>query len=152
MSEAGIPCIADPGAEVVALAHQKNIRVKPLTGPSSIILALMASGFNGQNFVFHGYLPINATERNKKIKEMERISIEQNQTQIFIETPYRNNTLLEAILKNCKPNTLLCIGSEITNPGKENIKSAEVGDWAKRKINLHKIPAVFIIYGGNNRL
>ena len=114
VSEAGVPAVADPGAALVKIAHQKNIRVIPLTGPSSILMALMASGMNGQSFCFHGYLPIDKNERIKKIKSLEIVAQKNNQAQIFIETPYRNNALMNDILQHCEANTLLCIATDIT--------------------------------------
>jgi len=146
MSEAGIPCVADPGYQIVSLAHQHGIDVKPLIGPSSILLALMGSGFNGQQFVFHGYLPIDKSERRKTILNIENIARKSNQTQIFIETPYRNNKLLADILSFCTDNTMLCIAANIT--GKyEFIKTKSIGQWKKTKIDLHKKPTVFLING-----
>ncbi len=146
-SEAGTPCIADPGAEIVKIAHKKDIPVVPLTGPSSIILALMASGFNGQSFAFNGYLPIDKKQAAVKIKEFEKKSRQFNQTQIFIETPYRNNRLLDILLNSCREDTLICIASGLTSE-KEYIKTLSVRDWKKQKPGIHKIPAVFLIYSG----
>ncbi|KAA6307288.1 Ribosomal RNA small subunit methyltransferase I, partial [termite gut metagenome] len=117
ISEAGCPGIADPGADIVTCAQRRNLKVIPLVGPSSIILSLMASGFNGQSFVFHGYLPIEATERSKKLKALEQRMYVENQTQLFIETPYRNNKMVEDILANCRPQTKLCIAANITCEG-----------------------------------
>ena len=114
ISEAGTPCVADPGSVIVKIAHQKNIDVIPLVGPNSIILSLMASGFNGQNFSFHGYLPVDNTERARKIQQIETTSYKNDQTQIFIETPYRNMQVFESLLKTCKGTTLLCIASNIS--------------------------------------
>jgi 16S rRNA (cytidine1402-2'-O)-methyltransferase len=145
LSEAGTPCIADPGADIVRVAQQKNIRVIPLIGPSSILLALMASGFNGQNFIFHGYLPIDKKERKKKLLEMEFNAKKYDQTQIFIETPYRNNQILQSITEVCAAETLLCIASNITAVN-ESIVTKKVKDWQRRKPNLHKEPAVFLLY------
>ncbi len=144
MSEAGTPCVADPGALIVEMAQDAGIKVVPLTGPNSILLALMASGLNGQQFAFHGYLPIPAAERSKAIKTLERLSQTQNQTQIFIETPFRNNQLLEALLQNCSPETRLCIAANITMPG-ESIITRSIGQWKKHQIDLHKKPAVFLL-------
>jgi 16S rRNA (cytidine1402-2'-O)-methyltransferase len=144
MSEAGIPCVADPGFQIVNLAHQMGIKVKPLIGPSSILLALMGSGFNGQRFVFHGYLPIDRNERRKAILNIENQATKKNQTQIFIETPYRNNKLVADILSFCAENTLLCIASDITGEN-EFIKTLSIGQWRKTKIDLHKKPTVFLI-------
>ncbi len=145
MSEAGCPGIADPGAEIVALAHANNIRVVPLTGPSSILLALMASGFNGQSFTFHGYMPIDKMQRTNRLKELENLSRRFNQTQIFIETPFRNNQLLEEILKSCLPETLLCVACNLTAHDEEII-SQPVEKWRKAKIDFHKKPAIFLLF------
>lgn len=145
ISEAGCPGIADPGAEAVRLAHQKNIQVIPLVGPSSLLLALMASGFNGQSFAFQGYLPIDRGERVRKIKELERIVQSQHQTQLFIETPFRNNHLFEDLIKNCGGSTLLCIAVDISLPT-EMIKTKSIQDWKKSIPNLHKRPALFLLY------
>lgn len=146
MSEAGIPCVADPGYQIVSLAHQNGIDVKPLIGPSSILLALMGSGFNGQQFVFHGYLPIDRSERRNTILNIEKIARKSNQTQIFIETPYRNNKLVADILAFCANNTMLCIATDITGKN-EFIKTKSIGLWKKTKIDLHKKPTVFLING-----
>ncbi len=145
ISEAGCPGIADPGAEAVKLAHQKNIQVVPLVGPSSILLALMASGFNGQSFAFQGYLPIDRNERNKRIKELEKLVQSQHQTQIFIETPFRNNHLLEDLLKNCSSTTMLCVAMDLTLPD-EFIQTQSINDWKRKIPNLHKRPAIFLLY------
>ena len=145
ISEAGCPAIADPGAEVTALAQQKNIRVIPLVGPSSILLALMASGFNGQSFSFHGYLPIDNEQRIKALKMLEQRMYSENQTQLFIETPYRNNKILDDILKTCKPATKLCIAADITLDS-EYIKTLSVSDWKKQKPDLSKRPCIFALY------
>ncbi|GAB5472708.1 MAG: SAM-dependent methyltransferase [Maribacter sp.] len=146
LSEAGCPAIADPGSEVVKLAHEKRIRVVPLVGPSSIVLALMASGFNGQSFAFNGYLPIDSVERRKAIKKMERHSIEQQQSQLCIETPYRNDKLLADMLKSLAPGTQICIACDITL-NTEYIATKTVSDWKKEVPELHKRPAIFIIQG-----
>ncbi|MCD4790813.1 MAG: SAM-dependent methyltransferase [Bacteroidales bacterium] len=145
LSEAGTPCIADPGAEIVRIAHQTNVQVIPLIGPSSIMLALMASGFNGQNFVFHGYLPIDKRERIKKLKELEHNAFKLNQTQIFIETPYRNNQMFRSIIDNCSAETLLCVACNITS-GDEDILTKTIREWRKSIPDLHKKPVVFLIY------
>ncbi len=145
LSEAGCPCVADPGAEIVKIAHSNKIKVMPLVGPSSIILALMASGFNGQNFAFVGYLPIDKYSRVKAIKNVEKDAYQKNQTQIFIETPYRNNKLLEDILKTCDNKTLLCIASDITMKD-EFIVSKSVDEWKKQIPDLNKKPTVFLLY------
>lgn len=144
ISEAGCPGIADPGQILIELAQQLDITVKPLVGPSSILLALMASGMNGQQFEFVGYLPIDNIERTKLIKDMELTSAKKNSTQIFIETPYRNNQLLEALLKTCKLTTKICIASELTSSN-EFIKTKMVAEWQKEKIDLHKKPVIFLL-------
>ncbi len=144
LSEAGVPIIADPGAALVKLAQQKNIRVVPLTGPSSILMALMASGMNGQSFCFTGYLPIERMERVKKIKQLEATARKENQTQLFIETPYRNNQLLQDLLQNCAADTLIGVAVDITL-ATESIRTMTVQDWKKQIPELHKRPAVFLI-------
>ncbi len=146
LSEAGCPGIADPGADVVRIAHQKNIQVVPLVGPSSIVLALMASGLNGQNFAFNGYLPIESTERKNAIKSLEKKSIDLGQSQIFIETPYRNDKLLAELLKTLSVRTLLCIACDITL-STEFIATKKILDWKKTYPNLNKRPVIFIIQG-----
>jgi 16S rRNA (cytidine1402-2'-O)-methyltransferase len=146
LSEAGCPAIADPGAGLVRLAHQKNIRIRPLVGPSSILLALMASGLNGQRFVFHGYLPVEPDRRAKKLVQLEKDSIARDQTQIFIETPYRNQKLLESILHACRDDTVLCIASNLTLAG-EYISTRTVNDWKQALPDLHNQPAVFLLHG-----
>lgn len=145
MSEAGCPGVADPGAEIVAEAHRRGIQVSPLVGPSSILLALMASGFNGQSFVFHGYLPIDKDERTKKIKALEQIAQREKQTQIFIETPFRNNQLLAEILRTGKPQTRLCVACNLTAPD-EQVISQPLHLWMKGKFDFHKKPAIFLIF------
>jgi 16S rRNA (cytidine1402-2'-O)-methyltransferase len=144
LSEAGVPCVADPGATIVAMAHRKNIPVVPLVGPSSVLLALMASGLNGQNFCFNGYLPVDKKERERKLKDLEQQAIRQNQTQIFIETPYRNNHLLESILTVCNPTTRVAIAANITQSNAIH-QTKTVAEWRKQKIDLHKQNAVFLI-------
>lgn len=145
ISEAGAPGIADPGSEIVALAHQENIRVVPLVGPSSIQLAMMASGMNGQNFAFNGYLPIDKDERKKEIKALEKKSAKTGQAQIFMETPYRNEKLFQQLLKHCQPSTRLCIAREITSQN-EWIKTMPVGEWQNvGNVDLEKKPAIFIM-------
>ncbi|MEI7471429.1 MAG: SAM-dependent methyltransferase [Chitinophagaceae bacterium] len=144
ISEAGCPGIADPGQILIALAQELNVTVKPLVGPSSILLALMASGMNGQQFEFVGYLPIDNTERIKKIKELEASSQKNNSSKIFIETPYRNNQLIETILKTCKGNTKLCIAAELTGAN-EWIKTNSITAWGKEKTDFHKKPVIFIL-------
>lgn len=145
MSEAGCPGVADPGAVIVKLAHEKGIQVVPLVGPSSILLAMMASGMNGQSFTFHGYLPIDKEEKRASFKSLERTSFEKNQSQIFIETPYRNNNLLEDLLQTLHPETHLCIATDITLPS-EYIKTKRIAAWKKETIDLHKRPTIFIIH------
>ncbi|WP_162298392.1 SAM-dependent methyltransferase [Flavobacterium tibetense] len=145
MSEAGCPGIADPGAVIVKLAHEKGIQVVPLVGPSSILLAIMASGMNGQSFTFNGYLPIDASEKKSTLKQLERISFEKNQSQLFIETPYRNNKIFEDMLATLQPNTHICVACDITLPT-EFIKTLTVNDWKKNKVDLHKRPCIFIIH------
>ena len=145
MSEAGCPGVADPGAVIVKLAHEKGIQVIPLVGPSSILLAMMASGMNGQSFTFHGYLPIEKDEKKASFKTLERVSFEKNQSQIFIETPYRNNKLLEDLVQTLHPETHLCIATDITLPT-EYIKTKKIAAWKKETIDLHKRPTIFIIH------
>ena len=146
LSEAGCPGIADPGADVVRIAHEKGIQVVPLVGPSSIFLALMASGMNGQNFAFVGYLPIDSADRKKAIKQMERLSIDHKQTQICIETPYRNDKLFAEMLKSLSNQTLVCVACDITLPT-EYIATKSVADWKRTNVDLHKRPSIFIIQG-----
>jgi len=145
MSEAGCPGIADPGADLVAEAHRLGVQVVPLVGPSSILLSLMASGFNGQSFAFHGYLPIDKAARSKRLKELENLAERFNQTQLFIETPFRNNQVLDDMLKSCHPQTQLCIACDITAPT-EFIQSKTLANWKKEKPELHKRPAIFLLY------
>lgn len=143
LSESGCPGVADPGAAAVFYAHQKKIRVIPLVGPSSILLALMASGLNGQRFAFHGYLPIDSKGASASIKEFERESKEKNQTQIFIETPYRTNALMAHLLKSLRPDTILCVAINLTSTN-EKIISQSVGQWKKQPVTFEKEPAVFL--------
>lgn len=145
MSEAGCPGVADPGADIVALAHEKGIKVIPLVGPSSILLALMASGFSGQSFCFHGYLPIDKGQRANKLKELESIAEKHHQTQLFIETPFRNNAMLEEILRSCKPETKLCIACDLTAET-EFVQTKRVREWKLNIPELHKRPAIFLLY------
>lgn len=145
MSEAGCPGVADPGADIVAEAHKRGIKVVPLVGPNSMIQALMASGLSGQSFAFHGYLPIDKVERGKRIKELENLSVKHKQTQLFMETPFRNNHLLDDVLKNCQSSTQLCIASNI-NGEDEFIKTLSVGMWKSERIDLHKKPTVFLLF------
>ncbi|MCE7059065.1 SAM-dependent methyltransferase [Dyadobacter sp. CY343] len=144
ISEAGCPGVADPGAVAVHIAHQLGFHVVPLVGPSSILLALMASGMSGQSFAFHGYLPIDKILRKKMIQTLEREGRQRQQTQIFMETPFRNNQLLEAILEACMPDTFLCIAAEVTGP-EEFIKTMPVKNWKSNKPDLHKRPTIFLI-------
>lgn len=145
LSEAGVPAIADPGASIVKLAHENNIRVIPLVGPSSIIMAMMSSGMNGQNFAFNGYLPIDKSERKKTIKDLEKLSHDKNQSQIFIETPYRNEKMFTDLKAALSPTTNLCIAADITLPS-EYIKTMMIKDWKHQQPDLHKKPAIFIIH------
>lgn len=145
ISEAGCPAVADPGADVVAIAQRKNQPVVPLIGPSSIILSVMASGFNGQSFAFNGYLPIEPSERGKKLKALEQRAATEHQTQIFIETPYRNNKMVEDILKSCRPQTRLCIAANITCEN-EYIKTKSLKEWKGNVPDLSKIPCIFLLY------
>jgi 16S rRNA (cytidine1402-2'-O)-methyltransferase len=144
MSEAGCPGIADPGQELVALAQGMGARVRPVTGPSSIFLALMASGMNGQLFRFNGYLPVESDRRKRSIRELESDSARTGCTHIFIETPYRNEALLDAILSACRPDTRLCIAIDITGRS-EDIRTRRVADWQRDKPNMHKVPAIFLL-------
>jgi len=144
MSEAGCPAVADPGAEVIAIAHRKGYRVTPLVGPSSILMALMASGFNGQRFSFQGYLPVEAAKRVERIKALEARMVAEDETQIFMETPYRNHKLLDDLIRTCKPTTRLCVAAGITC-GDEFIKTRPVKEWAGKFPDLNKKPAIFLI-------
>ncbi|MEQ9264028.1 MAG: SAM-dependent methyltransferase [Balneolaceae bacterium] len=147
MSEAGAPAIADPGSKLVKMAHQNGIKVVPLVGPSSILLAMMGSGFNGQSFAFHGYLPIDAQKRKQALIQLEGESRRHDRTQIFMEAPYRNNEMLKSILDTCDVQTRLCVATDITLPTEE-VRSMEIGEWKKVKdIDLHKRPTIFILYG-----
>jgi len=145
ISEAGCPAVADPGADVVAIAQRKNLRVVPLVGPSSILLSVMGSGFNGQSFAFHGYLPIEPGERTKRLKELESRIYTESQTQLFIETPYRNNKMAEEILRTCRPQTKLCIAANLTCDG-EYIRTKSVKEWKGKLPDLNKIPCIFLLY------
>lgn len=145
ISEAGCPAIADPGADVVAIAQRKDLKVVPLVGPSSILLAIMGSGFNGQSFAFHGYLPIESGERSKKLKTLEQRVYSENQTQLFIETPYRNNKMVDDILQSCRPQTKLCIAANLTCEG-EFIKTRTIKEWQKKTPDLSKIPCIFLLF------
>lgn len=145
ISEAGCPAVADPGADIVAIAQRKGLKVVPLVGPSSIILSVMGSGFNGQSFAFHGYLPIEPGERTKRLKELETRIYAEHQTQLFIETPYRNNKMMEEILKTCRPQTKLCIAANITCEG-EYIRTKTLKEWKGNLPDLNKIPCIFLLY------
>lgn len=147
ISEAGCPAVADPGAQLVALAHEAGFTVVPLIGPSSILLALMASGANGQRFAFHGYLPVDAAERIKAIKALEQQSCSADQTQVFIETPYRNNALLSTLRETLAPATRLAVACDLTLPS-QTIVSRCVKDWPKQAPDLHKRPTIFLLYAG----
>lgn len=152
ISEAGVPAVADPGSNLVRLAHQHGVKVKPLVGPSSLLLALMGSGLNGQSFAFHGYLPQDAEARSKRIKELETRSQKEQQTQLFIETPYRNGALLQALLAQCQPQTLLCCATDLSLPT-EQVRTMRVADWKKQDMqaiqhSLHKKPTVFLFLAG----
>lgn len=145
ISEAGCPAVADPGADVVAIAQRKCLKVIPLVGPSSIILSVMGAGFNGQNFAFNGYLPIEPAERTRRLKELENRVYQEDQTQIFIETPYRNRKLLEEIIRICRPQTHLCIAANITCED-EFIRTRTLKEWKGNLPELNKIPCIFLIY------
>lgn len=144
ISEAGLPCVADPGSRLVRVAHRKGIKVIPLTGPSSIMLALMASGLNGQEFVFRGYLPVKPAERTKALKQIESEMFRNSYTQIFIETPYRNDSMLQSIVESCSGKTLLCIAADLTLDT-EFIATKPVSEWKKQKPDIGKRPAVFLL-------
>ena len=145
ISEAGCPAIADPGADIVAIAQQRGFNVVPLVGPSSILLSLMASGFNGQSFAFNGYLPIDQAARTAKLKEMERRIRKERQSQIFIETPYRNNKLIEELTRSLPGDMLLCVASDITGEN-ESILTRKLSQWAKMSYNYNKIPTIFLLF------
>ena len=145
LSEAGTPCIADPGSDVVKICQSLKFTVVPLVGPSSILLALMGSGFNGQQFIFHGYLPVEKDARNRRIREIENMAYRENYTQIFIETPYRNNHLFESLLATCQDNTLICIATNVTG-NDELILTKTIASWKKVKVDLNKKPTVFLLF------
>ena len=145
LSDAGCPAVADPGAEVVKIAHEKNIKTIPLVGPSSILLAMMSSGMNGQNFAFNVYLPIEKVERKSKMKQLEKRSFDENQSQLFIETPYRNNSVLEDLCKTLNSDTKICVACDLTLPT-EYIKTQTAKQWKHSKLDFHKRPAIFIIH------
>lgn len=145
ISEAGCPAVADPGADIVAIAQRKGYKVVPLVGPSSILLTIMGSGFNGQSFAFHGYLPIDAAQRAARIKALEARIYSENQTQLFIETPYRNGKLLEELVRICRPSTRLCVASNLSCED-EMIRTKPVKEWGKNAPDLNKKPTVFALY------
>lgn len=145
LSEAGLPCIADPGNLMVKWCHENGVKVIPINGPSSIIMALISSGFNGQEFTFHGYLPIDKSDKKSKIKWLDSQVQNTGFSQIFMETPYRNNQLFEDLCKNLPPHAKLCIAANINDPNDEFIKTLTIKDWQKNKPELHKIPAVFVL-------
>lgn len=145
ISDAGCPGIADPGARVVQHAHEKGIKVIPMVGPSSILLGMMASGFNGQNFTFNGYLPIDKKERKSELKRLEKLSKDFDQSQLFIETPYRNNQMLQSLIETLSPQTHICVACDITL-STEYIRTSTVDQWKKTKVDLHKRPTLFIIH------
>ncbi|MDP2724445.1 MAG: SAM-dependent methyltransferase [Bacteroidales bacterium] len=145
LSEAGTPCVADPGSKVVEMAQERGYTVVPLVGPNSLLLALMGSGFNGQNFVFHGYLPIDKSDLIKKIREMEGNILKRSQTQMFIETPFRNDSMFDMLVTGCQPATKLCVATNLTLPT-ESIITKTIGSWKKEKPDLHKKPTVFLLY------
>lgn len=145
LSDAGVPAVADPGASIVKLAHQRGIQVVPLVGPSSILMAIMASGMNGQSFAFNGYLPIDKSDRKKAIKDLEKLSRDKDQSQLFIETPYRNEKMLDDLRAILSPETRVCVACDITLPS-EYIKTLPIKEWKKVKTDLHKRPAIFIIH------
>lgn len=145
ISEAGCPAIADPGADLVAIAQREGLPVVPLVGPSSILMSLMASGFNGQSFAFNGYLPVEPAERTRKIKQLEQRVYSEDQTQIFIETPYRNHKMIEELVRTCRPNTRLCVACDISCESEE-IHTRTIAQWKKAKYDIQKRPAIFLIY------
>ena len=146
MSEAGCPAVADPGADIVAIAQKEGLKVVPMVGPSSILLSLMASGFNGQSFCFHGYLPIDDSERRKALLRLEKESEKDNRTQIFIETPYRNNRLLLMMAEVLQPDTRICVGVDITDPQNESILTKTASEWKSTRYDINKRPAIFLLY------
>ena len=145
ISEAGCPAVADPGADVVAIAQRRNLKIVPLVGPSSIIMSVMGSGFNGQSFAFNGYLPVDQNERIKRLKALEQRVYNEDQTQLFIETPYRNNKMAEDIVNNCRPSTKLCIAANITCDN-EYIRTKSIKEWQGKLPDLSKMPCIFLIY------
>lgn len=149
LSEAGCPAVADPGAALIRLAHAHGIRVVPLVGPSAVLLALMSSGMNGQRFVFHGYLPVDKEQRRGKLRDLERDSLREDRTQIFIEAPYRNQSLLQAVLETCRDDILLCLATELTLPT-ETILTRTIAAWRTKPPDLNRRPTVFLLYGDEN--
>lgn len=145
ISEAGCPAIADPGADLVAIAQSEGLPVVPLVGPSSILMSLMASGFNGQSFTFNGYLPVEPNERTRKIRLLEQRAYQENQTQIFIETPYRNHKMIEELIRTCRPGTRLCVACDISCENEE-IHTRTMAQWKKAKYDFQKRPAIFLLY------
>ncbi len=148
MSEAGCPAVADPGSHPVEIAQRERLAVVPLVGPSSILMSLMGSGFNGQGFAFHGYLPIETADKKKAVKRLESESVSRQMTQIFIETPYRNNRMISLLAEILNPGTMICVACDISDPEKEEIITASAKDWKKRKYDYDKRPAIFLIYAG----
>ncbi len=148
MSEAGCPAVADPGSHPVEIAQREGLAVVPLVGPSSILMSLMGSGFNGQGFAFHGYLPIETADKKKAVKRLESESMSRQMTQIFIETPYRNNRMISLLAEILNPGTMICVACDISDPEKEEIITASAKDWKKRKYDYDKRPAIFLIYAG----
>lgn len=148
MSEAGCPAVADPGSHPVEIAQREGLKVVPLVGPSSILMSLMASGFNGQGFAFHGYLPIEAADRKKALKRLESESASRQMTQIFIETPYRNNRMVGFLAETLSPSTMVCVACDVTDPEREEVVTLRAVDWKKRKYDYDKRPAIFLLYAG----
>lgn len=148
MSEAGCPAVADPGSHPVEIAQREGLKVIPLVGPSSILMSLMASGFNGQGFAFHGYLPIESVERKKALKRLETESAARQMTQIFIETPYRNNRMVGLLAETLATDTMVCVACDISDPEREEVITASAADWRKRKYDYDKRPAIFLLYAG----
>lgn len=148
ISEAGCPAVADPGADIVAAAQREGYRVVPLVGPSSILMSVMGSGFNGQSFCFHGYLPIEEKDKRQALQKLERESERENRTQIFIETPYRNNKMLQLLVETLQPDTLVCVAADITDPEKESILTLSASQWRTQTYDYAKRPAIFLIYRG----
>ncbi len=146
MSEAGCPAVADPGSSVVSIAQREGLRVIPLVGPSSILMSLMGSGFNGQGFIFHGYLPVEPARKSEALRNLESESGRRNLTQIFIETPYRNNKMVDLMARTLRPDTLMCVACDVTDPERESILTLPVSEWRKRKYDYDKRPAIFLIY------